>query len=167
MNKRTALLATVIAATLFTAPLFAATATSDLAVNASVAANCLISTTAVAFGAYDPLTLNATTPAGDLAGTGTVVVTCTKGAGTSIALGLGLHASGTTRQMNAGGTDNLTYELYQTLGGLVWGTGASGLTIAAAPSKAARTWTVYGNVLGGQDVAAGSYADTVVATINY
>lgn len=167
MNKRTVLLATVIAATLFTAPLFAATATSNLAVNASVAANCLISTTAVAFGAYDPLTLNATTPAGDLAGTGTVVVTCTKGAGTSIDLGLGLHASGTTRQMNAGGLDNLTYELYQAAGGAVWGTGVNGLTIAVAPSKAARTWTVYGKVLGGQDVAAGNYADTVVATINY
>ena len=50
----------------------------------------------------------------------------------------------------------------------IWRTGAfGGLTIPAAPSRAARTFTVYGRVPAGQDVVAGPYTDTVVATINF
>ncbi len=147
------------------APAMAQTATSNLSVSATVAKNCSITTTAVAFGSYDPIVANAVSP---LDGTGTVVVTCTKGAGTRIDLGLGSNASGTTRRMS-GGTDFLTYELYQnTTRTTVWGAGAvAGQTIAVAPSKAARTFTVYGRVAGGQDVSAASYNDTVVATINF
>ena len=148
-----------------TAPAFAQTATANLGVSATVASNCTISTTPVAFGPYDPIVTNATNP---LDGTGTVVVTCTKGAGTRIDLGLGSNATGSTRRMTGGG-DFLTYELYTTTARTtVWGSGAgAGLTIPAAPSKAARTYTVYGQVAGGQDVTAASYADTVVATINF
>jgi spore coat protein U-like protein len=35
------------------------------------------------------------------------------------------------------------------------------------PSKTARNFTVYGRVPSNQDVAAGSYSDTVVATVNF
>jgi spore coat protein U-like protein len=147
------------------APALAQTATANLSVSATVAKNCSITTTAVAFGSYDPIVTNAVAP---LDGTGTVVVTCTKGAGTRIDLGLGANASGATRRMT-GGTDFLTYELYQNATRTtVWGSGAvAGQTIAAAPSKAARTFTVYGRIAGAQDVAAASYNDTVVATINF
>jgi len=149
----------------FAGSAFAQTATTNLTVNATVAKNCTITTNPVAFGTYDPIVANATT---NLDGTGSVVVTCTKGAGTRIDLGLGSNASGTTRRM-LGGTDLLTYELYSDTGRTtVWGSGAgAGQTIAAAPSKAARTFTVYGRVFSGQDVGAASYADTVVATINF
>jgi len=148
-----------------TAPAFAQTATANLGVSATVAKNCSITTSAVAFGSYDPVVTHATSP---LDGTGSVVVTCTKGAGTRIDLGVGANASGSTRRM-AGGGDFLTYELYQNTGRTtVWGSGASaGQTIAAAPSRAARTFTVFGRIPAGQDVSAASYADTVVATINF
>ena len=68
-----------------------------------------------------------------------------------------------------GGTDLLTYELYTDSGrSTVWGSGAgAGQTIATAPNKNPRTFTVYGRVPAGQDVGAASYADTVVATINF
>lgn len=147
------------------APAFAQTATTTLAVSASVAKNCSISTTAVAFGSYDPVVANATTP---LDASGSVVVTCTKGAGTRIDLGLGGNASGSTRRMQ-GGTDFLTYELYSdSTHTTVWGSGVgAGQTIATAPNKNPRTFTVYGRVAAGQDVGAASYADTVVATINF
>ena len=56
------------------APALAQTASTNLTVSATVAKNCSITTTAVAFGSYDPVVANAATP---LAGTGTVVVTCT------------------------------------------------------------------------------------------
>jgi spore coat protein U-like protein len=149
----------------FAAPAFAQTATANLGVSATVAKNCSITTTAVTFGAYDPIVANDTAP---LDGTGSVVVTCTKGAGTRIDLGLGSNATGSTRRM-AGGGDFLTYELYTTTGRTtVWGSGAAaGLTIPAAPSRTARPFTVFGRVPGGQDVTATSYADTVVATINF
>jgi len=146
-------------------PALAQTASANLSVTATVAKNCSITTTAVAFGSYDPIVANASTP---LDGTGTVVVTCTKGAGTRIDLDLGSNAAGSVRRM-LGGTDLLTYELYTDSGhSTVWGAGAgAGQTIAAAPNKNPRTFTVYGRVPAGQDVGAASYADTVVATINF
>ncbi len=147
------------------APAFAQTATANLNVSATVNKTCTITTTAVAFGVYDPVVTNASTA---LDAAGTIVVTCTKGAGTRIDLGLGANAAGSVRRMTGGG-DFLTYELYTDSGRTtVWGSGAgAGNTIGAAPSKAARTVDVYGRVAAGQDVSAASYTDTVVATINF
>lgn len=166
--NRSARIALVFGGLMFglTAPALAQTsATANLNVTATVNKNCSITTSAVAFGTYDPVVANATT---DLDGTGTVSVTCTKGAGTRIDLGLGSNASGSTRRMAAGG-EFLTYELYQETGRTtVWGTGATnGNNIGAAPSKATRNVTVYGRVTAAQDVSAGAYSDTVVATINF
>src|SRR3989442_3592588 len=48
---------------------------TSLSVQATVAANCSISSTAVNFGAYDPVGANAST---DKTGTGTLTVSCTK-----------------------------------------------------------------------------------------
>ena len=148
------------------APAVAQTDSDTFNVSANVSKNCSITTTPVAFGVYDPVVANATAP---LDGTGAVIVTCTKGAGTSIDLGLGANATGATRRMAAGGGDYLTYQLYQDSGRTtVWGSGGSaGQTIAGAPSKAPRTFTVFGRVPAGQYVPAGSYADTVIATINF
>ncbi len=56
---------------------------ANLDVSASVADNCTISTTPLAFGAYDLIVANAADP---LDGTGTVTITCTQGASTSIEL---------------------------------------------------------------------------------
>jgi spore coat protein U-like protein len=139
--------------------------TATLAVTAQVGNNCSITTTPLAFGAYDPVVANATAP---LSGTGGVVITCTKNAVTHIGLGLGANALATARRMILG-TEFLTYELYQDAGyATVWGTvGAAMLTPGAAPSKAARTFPVYGRVAAAQDVAAGSYTDSVIATVNF
>jgi spore coat protein U-like protein len=165
--NRTARVATIFGGLVLgmAAPALAQTATANLSVTATVAKNCSITTTPVAFGSYDPVVANATTP---LDGSGSVVVTCTKGAGTRIDLGLGSNAAASVRRM-LGGADLLTYELYTDTGrSTVWGSGAgAGQTIAAAPNKNPRTFTVYGRVPAGQDVGAASYADTVVATINF
>jgi spore coat protein U-like protein len=140
--------------------------TANLNVSASVVANCTISTLPIAFGAYDPVVTNATTN-DDAAGS--VIVACTKGTAATIGLGLGSNASGTTRRMKDATTDYLSYELYQETGRItVWGTtGTALLSIGAAPSKAARTFTVYGRIPSAQDVPAGSYSDTVQATVNF
>ena len=142
----------------------AGTATANLSVTATVITNCTISTATLAFGNYDPVITHASA---SLDGTGTVTIACTKGSTTPIDLGLGNNASGSTRRM-ASGSNYLTYELYQDSGRTtVWGTGAAGLTPAAAPSKVARDFTVYGRIPGAQDLPAGSYSDSVNATVNF
>ena len=141
-------------------------ATSTLTVSASVSKNCTISTAPVNFGAYDPVTANATTP---LDGLGSVTVTCTKGAPAKVGLGVGSNAQGTTRRMSLSGTAYLTYELYRdTSRTTVWGdTVDTALDLPAAPDRNPRTYTVYGRVPSAQDATVGTYSDTVVATVNF
>ena len=143
----------------------AGSAATSLATSASISNNCTISTAALAFGAYDPVVANASS---NLDGTGTVTIACTKGATTTIALDLGGNASGSTRRLTDGSSNYLSYQIYQDSGRTtVWGTGTDVQTPAAAPSKAARNFTAYGRVTSNQDVPAGSYADTVTATVNF
>jgi spore coat protein U-like protein len=146
--------------------LSAGSATANLSVSATVAANCTITTAPVAFPGYDPIVANA---AANDDGTGTVTITCTKGTLATIGLGLGGNASGSVRRMKDATTDYLTYELYQDAGrATVWGTvGAGLLSPLAAPSKAARPFTVYGRIPPAQDVPSGAYSDTVQATVNF
>lgn len=149
-------------------PAWAGSNTASLAVSATVLTTCTIATTPVAFVPYDPAVANASTP---LDGTGTVIVTCTQGAGVSVGLDTGVNAggaSGTTRAMKDGTTHFLSYELYQNSGHTtLWGTGANVQNIGAAPSVVPRTYTVYGRIPAGQDTPVGVYTDTVVATVNF
>jgi len=145
----------------------AATATANLQVTATVGANCTISTATVAFGAYDPIVANASS---NLDGLGRVTVTCTKGTPATIALGPGANASGSQRNMKrTSGADLLAYGLYQdSARSRAWGNSGAGLFSAgAAPSKDARNFDVFGRIPSGQDVSAGDYNDTVVATVNF
>ena len=155
-------------------PASAGTATANLSITATVASNCTISTSAVAFGAYDPIVANAATA---MTGNGSIIIACTKAAIPALKLDLGATPAGSVRQM-ASGAQRLPYELYQpptnvagtACGALtqVWGTaGAAVLTTVAAPSKAARTYNVCGTIPGGADVAVGAYADTVIATVTF
>jgi spore coat protein U-like protein len=145
------------------------TATSNLEVTASVSANCTISTAPVAFGAYDPVSANASTP---LDGNGTVTVTCTQGATTTITLGQGANSdAGSTdavplRRM-ADGANMMTYNLFQDAGhSTAWGnTGGTG--VGHSGTGTSTNISVYGRVPAGQNLPAGSYADTVVATITF
>jgi spore coat protein U-like protein len=148
----------------------AGSATSDFTVTASVADNCTISTTAIAFGAYDPVVTNLTAPKD---GTGSVTITCTQGAVATIGLSAGLNgadAVGTTRAMKSG-IDQLNYEIYKaTDHSAVWGnSGTALLSPVAAPSTAPRTYTTFGRIPGAQiTVPAGAtYTDTVTATVNF
>lgn len=144
-------------------------ATANLPVSANVAAVCTITTTPVAFGAYDPVVANAATP---LDQNGSVTVTCTRGAqNLRIDLTPGLYSAnavGTTRAMFDGTATYLSYELYTDApGGTVWGENASGRAIPNAPNLTPRTFTVFGRVPAAQDVIPGNYNDTVVAEIHY
>ena len=120
----------------------------------------------MAFGAYDPVVTNAST---DRLGTGTLTVACTKGTAATIDLGNGSNLSGGSRRM-ASGANFLNYALYKDAARTqVWGSGMTGGSTLAynSTTKASTNLTVYGTIPQAQDVAAGSYADLVQATINY
>jgi spore coat protein U-like protein len=141
-------------------------ATASLTVSATVSKNCTITTSPVTFGGYNTVGANASTP---LDATGTITVTCTKGAPATVGLGAGSNAQGTARRMAGGTAAFLNYELYKdNTHTTVWGnTTGSVLDIPAAPDRNPRDFPVYGRVAAGQDATVGSYTDTVVATINF
>jgi spore coat protein U-like protein len=141
----------------------------DLDVSAVVTSNCVITTSPVAFGSYDPLTANATDP---LEAAGSVTVSCTAGSTAHILLDEGLNAvdanqTAPTRRM-ADGANVLAYFLYTDEPRTdVWGntdlTGVDHLGTGATSGAI----TVYGSVPGAQNVAAGNYSDTVQATVTF
>lgn len=147
----------------------AATDTANVEVTATVTANCTITSTGLAFGAYDPVTANVAT---NLDATGTLTVTCTNGSTGEISLGQGANAdTGSTdavplRRM-VSGLNFLSYTLYQDSGRTtVWGN-TTGTDVAHSGDGTATDVTIYGRVASAQNVPTGSYADTVVATVTF
>ena len=137
--------------------------TTTLSVTASVVNNCTISADPVALDLYDP------TDAGsaDIDGEGRLTIACTRGAAPAIALGAGVNAAAGVRRMSDGAA-LLAYELYQDATRTrVWATGDGVLTTSAAPTRAPREFPVYARIPRGQDVPAGMYSDTIVATVNF
>ena len=157
--------------------------TNTMNVTATVSKNCVVTTAPLDFtGTYDPVGTNATTPAGDVTFTQSIVFKCTKlssGVTTGITLGNNSPGAG-LRRLNAGGTDNLNYNLYQP-GGVGSGascaytqafdtTGAGLFSVAGAnfaTSSTNVTVKICGLVPGAQDVAPGSYTDAVVVNVNF
>jgi len=152
--------------------------TVALPVTATVAQRCTIQTGALAFGNYDPVTANGAAGSDLLAtGTGAVSVQCTRGTtpAPTIALGGGLYPSpaGSFNRYMGSGSHRLGYQIYTTSAHTaIWGDGTSA---TVAPSAATpitsmlttQTFTAYGKVSKGQDIAVGSYTDVVVATVNF
>ncbi|MBZ5520714.1 MAG: spore coat U domain-containing protein [Acidobacteriia bacterium] len=140
-----------------------------MSVTATVNGNCIIAGGTLAFGAYDPVVTNATTP---LANSVALTVTCTNGWPATVTLGQGANpAGGSTaaaplRQMASGG-NFLSYALFQdNANTIIWGD-TPGTGEAYTGTGAAGTVTVYGQVAAGQNVPAGSYGDTVLVTITF
>jgi spore coat protein U-like protein len=157
-------------AALMSSAALATTATANLGVSASITSNCTIGTSALAFGAYDPIAGTA------VPGTGTVTVACTSDVtAPKVTLGQGLHAGGGStdaaplrRLSDGAGTPHyLTYNIYL-LGdhATVWDN-VTGQT-AHAGDGTGHDLTTFGQIDINQHTApAGSYADTVVATVTF
>ncbi len=147
----------------------AGTSSSNMSVTATVVSSCSITAGTLAFPNYDAVT------GAQIDGSAALSVACSKGAITSITLGQGANAGfGSTdllplrRMKNTSTTDTLSYSLFQDSTRLVtWGnTALTGVVYVPATSAAANV-SVYGRINALQDVPAGSYADTVVATIAF
>jgi spore coat protein U-like protein len=161
----TALLVTMLA--IPTPPAQATTVTTPLSVTAIVGAVCSLTTTAVSFGSYDPIVANASTA---LNATGSISDTCSNGLSGTITLDAGLYPTGSStasvpaRQMRSGASV-LGYFLYtDSARSNPWGSSGVGITGTGTTSVPI---LVYGQVPGGQNAAAGSYSDTVTATITF
>lgn len=148
---------------------FGGSDTANLTVGATVVDNCIISTSDLTFGNYDPIFANA---AATLDGSGSVTITCTTGASAAITLGQGANAdAGSTdavplRRMTDG-TNFLSYFLYSNAGlTTVWGNEENS-DVEATGDGEADLRPVYGSVAAAQNVPAGSYSDTVVATVTF
>jgi len=138
----------------------ATTATANLSVTANVAAACSISTAVVGFGAYTGAQIDAE---------GTVTANCVNGTTYNIGLGAGNGLSATTssRKMTSAG-NSLAYALYSDAGRTTnWGNIVGTDTVAGTGTGGNQDYPVYGRILAGITVPAGSYSDTVVATITF
>lgn len=159
-----------VAATFFPNVVHAGSQSTSVNVSASVTQNCKISNTAnITFGSYDPVTVAAVTQS-----TGSVSVTCTKGAsGITFTLNGGSNSASATspdtRAMK--GTTNgnyLSYDVYETSG---YATRFPVTAVAETVSGGITTPTtisLYGQIkAAAQDVSIDSYNDTLSATVNF
>lgn len=143
-------------------PAEAGQSTASMTVTAEVAANCLISANPLEFGSYDPVGANASS---DLDGASSLDVTCTDGSDAVIVFDMG--TSGGSNRAMQNGAHQLNYELYSDAGrSIVWGAlEADGLDYTGTGTQEAVS--VYGRIAAGQNVPAGSYSDSVIATVTF
>jgi spore coat protein U-like protein len=117
---------------------------------------------ALAFGVYDPF---ATAP---LDSTTTLTFRCPPGQAPQISLDPGSSASFAARELRSG-SERLLYNLYlDAARTTVWGDGTGGSSVGpGAVSRGALGTTtayVFGRVTAAQDVAPGTYSDTITIT---
>ena len=155
----------IASAAAFATPALAGTTSSTLNVDATVTANCTVSTSAIAFGNVNPIS------GANVDATGGISVTCTNGTSWTAAAGVGsgTGASFAARRMSDG-SNLLSYNIYTDSGRTtVWGDGTgSTATIGNTGSGSAQAVTIYGRVASGQtSVPPGDYDDTVSVTVTY
>jgi spore coat protein U-like protein len=133
---------------------------------AAADAACTISATGVNFGTYDVFS---STPDDS---TGTITYRC----GSSdhhITVTLSRGSSGTfsPRRMNQAGGEQLAYNVFtDATRTTIWGDGSGGTSVYSEtnpPNNQDVVLTLYGRIPALQDVSVGSYADTLVATVNF
>jgi spore coat protein U-like protein len=135
---------------------------------AAADAACTISATGVAFGSYDPQSGSV------VDGAGTINVGCHPSDNApTVSLSAGNSGTFSARTMLSGG-NSLNYNLYTTSArNIVWGDGFGGsVTVTltgGVNSGGVRSYTrsVFGRVPASQNVAAGSYSDTITLTVTW
>ncbi|MDR5823177.1 spore coat protein U domain-containing protein [Caballeronia sp. LZ043] len=137
----------------------------SFAVSATVINDCSLSATNINFGAAGVLN-------GALTASGTLSVTCTNQDPYSITLsaGSGSGASVADRRMTkGGGSEQVRYQLYTNAAlTFPWGDGTNGTSIASGTGTGSnQSITVYGRVPPQTTPSAGTYTDTIIATITY
>jgi spore coat protein U-like protein len=136
-----------------------------LVAGAKAEAACTISVTPVNFGAYDPFSASPDDT------TGTITYRCnTNNEDIRIELDTGGAATFATRRMLSG-AETLFYNLYQNAARtVIWGDGTSGTYVFTrnnVPRNQNFNLTIFARIDADQDIAAGTYSNTVTALINW
>lgn len=144
---------------------------------ADAAYSCSVAVVGVSFGAYDPLVATPDDSAGH------VEVTCNNVPGTGVdtvaygvTLSPGTSGSYMPRRL-AAGSARLDYNLYADSGrARVWGNGSGGsvpvsgsMKVGPGVGNTSRTnrHDIFGRIPARQDVATGTYGDTIVVTVTF
>jgi spore coat protein U-like protein len=147
----------------------AGSATGTMNVTATVIKNCGFTTGTLAFGNYDPVVANATTPLKVTDSTTALSIACTKGTTATISLNNGLNSASCTGNptcMSDGAGDYLNYSVYtNNTFATVWNsTNTVSYTSTGIGVPALK---VNGEIPAGLSVPAGSYTDTITATATF
>jgi spore coat protein U-like protein len=128
---------------------------------AARAASCSNLSAALTFGpaAYNVYSTTDVTQAG------TVSYKCPPPLAPVVSLSASANGAYRPRQMTSG-ANTLDYDLYfDAAMTIVWGTGADSHSLPSGPGQ--QTVPLYGRIFAQQDVAVGSYADTITVTFNF
>lgn len=145
-------------------PALAATATGSFNVQIVIAAECLITSTALLDFGTDGV-LNANVDA-----TTTIGVQCTNTTPYTIGLdaGTGTGATIAARLMTGSGAPTVTYSLYRDAARTqVWGTTVGTNTVAGTGNGSTQNHTVYGRVPAQSTPAPDTYNDMITVTVTY
>lgn len=122
----------------------------------------------LSFGNYDSM---GNTP---LDAQGRVTYRCSNRAGTGkwiVEISLSSGNGGSFRRYLQGPSDRLTYNVYADVQRqVIWGDGTAGTHVVsdhAQPNNRDAVIPVYGRIVGGQDVRAGTYSDSLIVTIDF
>jgi spore coat protein U-like protein len=133
-----------------------------------VAAACTVAMPSLSFGLYDALSSAPVTTSGN------AVITCNENPPPTVTVQLGPSSvSGgffPRRMRAAASSDLLDYNFYaDASAAAVFGDGTGGTVTRSAKVNKNQPWSVtfYGRIAPNQDVAPGSYADTLTITINF
>jgi spore coat protein U-like protein len=129
------------------------------------AASCTFQSVAgVSFGAYDVFS-----PSPNNNGVGRLTISCSGGGSNrfNVALSAGQSHSHVTRTMTSG-ANTLNYDLFtDSACTVIWGDGTGGSSMMSVPKNSTTTLYIYGEIPPGQDVAAGVYTDSIIATVSF
>jgi spore coat protein U-like protein len=126
--------------------------------------DCQISSVGdVGFGAYDVFS-----KVPNRAGVGTVRIKCQGGGqGATVKLSTGQSHSYVTRLMRSG-NDQLEYNLYTSAARIVvWGDGSGVSDVMKVDKNQNVTLSIFGSIPEGQDPAVGSYADSILISVEF
>ena len=147
----------------------AGTATGTMNVSASVVKNCAFTTGTLAFGNYDPVVANASTPLKVTDSTTALTISCTKNVTATLSFNNGLNnasCTGNPTCMSDGAGDYLNYSVYtDNTFATVWN--STNTVSYTSTGLGAPALKVNGEIPAGLSVPAGSYTDTLTATANF
>lgn len=129
---------------------------------AGEAVACSVSATPVSFGSYEP---SQSFPSD---AEGTITVSCPSSSAYVIRLDPGSAGvfSPSRTMIGAGGGDSLDYNLYRNSSRTeAWGDGTNNTYEVSGSTAGEATHTIYGRIFKGQNISAGSYADTLTITV--